>query len=188
MEIESNGTYDLITNGVQRVPVKIHVTSSTSQPVKDVTITSNTTTTIVPDDGYDSMSSVVVDTNVVDNDAFKVAYVGYKPQNSSQITKVDLSTLAIVDSKLPSSVHGLFCCLMNSGSIQIKFSSLGDSSVVKYAQIANISIGSSWVLYFYNVKDELLYIVEPNAAKGTNEYKVYLEVNNDTKLKCVMFN
>lgn len=64
MEIEANGTYDLITNGVQRVPVTINVVAGNVQAAKDVTITSNTTTTVVPDEGYDSMSTVVVDTKV----------------------------------------------------------------------------------------------------------------------------
>lgn len=64
MEIEANGTYDLITNGVQSVPITINVSAGNVQAAKDVTITSNTTTTIVPDEGYGSMSTVVVDTKV----------------------------------------------------------------------------------------------------------------------------
>lgn len=66
MEIETNGNYFIIPNGRQQIPLNVNVSGSTSsvQASKDVSITSNGTTTVNPDEGYDSMATVVIDTNV----------------------------------------------------------------------------------------------------------------------------
>lgn len=66
MEIETNGNYFIIPNGRQQIPLSINVSGSTSnvQASKDVSITSNGTTTVSPDEGYDSIAHVNVTTNV----------------------------------------------------------------------------------------------------------------------------
>ena len=92
MEIEVNGTYDLITNGVQRVPVTINVSSGGNvQTVKDVTITSNTSTVIVPDEGYDSIAQVNVTTNVPSTiSTVEITKVKWTPYQGTETTH-DLS-------------------------------------------------------------------------------------------------
>lgn len=66
MEIEDNGYYNLNTNGVQLLPVRVNVsaTGSRLQDNKKVVITNNGTNNIVPDEGYDGMKSVTTEVNV----------------------------------------------------------------------------------------------------------------------------
>lgn len=66
MEIESNGYYNISTNGVQDIPIRINVSSigSRLQDNKRVTITSNGTSNITPDTGYDGMKSVTANVDV----------------------------------------------------------------------------------------------------------------------------
>lgn len=66
MEIEDNGYYNLNTNGVQLLPVRVNVSASGSrlQDNKKVVITNNGTNNIVPDEGYDGMKSVTTEVNV----------------------------------------------------------------------------------------------------------------------------
>ena len=66
MEIEDNGYYNLNTNGVQLLPVRVNVSASGSrlQDNKKVIITNNGTNNIVPDEGYDGMKSVTTEVNV----------------------------------------------------------------------------------------------------------------------------
>lgn len=66
MEIEDNGYYNLNTNGVQLLPVRVNVSASGSrlQDNKKVIIINNGTNNIVPDEGYDGMKSVTTEVNV----------------------------------------------------------------------------------------------------------------------------
>ena len=66
MEIVSNGHYTVIPNGCREISMDIEVLdgSVSIQNEKDVSITSNGTTTVNPDEGYDVIKKVVVETNV----------------------------------------------------------------------------------------------------------------------------
>lgn len=79
MEIENNGYYNLNTNGVQLLPVRVNVsaTGSRLQDNKKVVITNNGTNNIVPDEGYDGLKSVTTDVNVESD---------VKVQNSKEVT------------------------------------------------------------------------------------------------------
>lgn len=79
MEIEDNGYYNLNTNGVQLLPVRVNVsaTGSKLQDNKKVVISSNGTSNVVPDDGYDGMKSVTTEVNVESD---------IKVQDSKEIT------------------------------------------------------------------------------------------------------
>lgn len=79
MEIEDNGYYNLNTNGVQLLPVRVNVsaTGSRLQDNKKVVITNNGTSNIVPDEGYDGMKSVTTEVNVESD---------VKVQDSKEIT------------------------------------------------------------------------------------------------------
>lgn len=67
MEIEANGTYDLITNGVQRVPVTINVSSG---ELEDKTINiyaNNIQNDYDPEEGYIGFSRVRVNVSITED-------------------------------------------------------------------------------------------------------------------------
>ena len=152
MEIEANGTYDLITNGVQRVPVTINVVAGNVQAAKDVTITSNTTTTIVPDEGYDSMSTVVVDTNIP-----KKLQLQYLLLSTGQT--IDLHSKSIVASSGSSSeTHTVladetgFYAIWTGSYVYIRYYSVNESfEYRKYQLIYNTNDNSN---KYYRLLDE----------------------------------
>lgn len=65
MEIETNGYYTLNTNGVPFIPINVNISGvGQIEPEKEVIITQNGVSNIVPDEGYDGIANVKVNTNV----------------------------------------------------------------------------------------------------------------------------
>lgn len=88
MEIETNGYYVLNTNGVQQIPVNVNIGETGKiQSVKNVDITANGKTNVLPDEGYNGIANVVVNTNV-DTDV--------KVQDSKEVTITSNGSTAVV--------------------------------------------------------------------------------------------
>lgn len=88
MEIETNGYYILNTNGVQQIPVNVNIGETGKiQSIKNVDITVNGKTNVLPDEGYSGIANVVVNTNV-DTDV--------KVQDSKEVTITSNGSTAVV--------------------------------------------------------------------------------------------
>lgn len=88
MEIETNGYYVLNTNGVQQIPVNVNIGETGKiQSVKNVDITSNGKTNVLPDEGYNGIANVVVNTNVETD---------VKVQDSKEVTITSNGSTAVV--------------------------------------------------------------------------------------------
>lgn len=88
MEIETNGYYVLNTNGVQQIPINVNIGETGKiQSVKNVDITANGKTNVLPDEGYNGIANVVVNTNVETD---------VKVQDSKEVTITSNGSTAVV--------------------------------------------------------------------------------------------
>lgn len=88
MEIETNGYYVLNTNGVQQIPVNVNIGETGKiQSIKNVDITVNGKTNVLPDEGYNGIANVVVNTNVETD---------VKVQDSKEVTITSNGSTAVV--------------------------------------------------------------------------------------------
>lgn len=88
MEIETNGYYNLNTNGVQYFPISVNVAEGGKiQSSKEVSITENGKSYVTPDEGYSGIANVIVSTNVESE---------VKLQDSKDVTITSNGTSAVV--------------------------------------------------------------------------------------------
>lgn len=88
MEIETNGYYNLNTNGVRCFPISVNVAEGGKiQSSKEVSVTENGKSYVTPDEGYNGIANVTVNTNVESD---------VKLQDSKDVTITSNGTSAVV--------------------------------------------------------------------------------------------
>lgn len=88
MEIETNGYYNLNTNGVQYFPISVNVAEGGKiQSSKEVNVTENGKSYVKPDEGYNGIANVIINTNVQSD---------VKLQDSKDVTITSNGSTAVV--------------------------------------------------------------------------------------------
>lgn len=88
MEIETNGYYNLNTNGVQYFPISVNVAEGGKiQSSKEVSVTENGKSYVIPDEGYNGIANVIINTDVQSD---------VKLQDSKDVTITSNGTSAVV--------------------------------------------------------------------------------------------